>query len=89
MAREIDVPGWKHLVRRPQHWKKQLYLRGRNITVLQVVGPLIVNRRTHQEQAADMELPVEAVLEALAYYRDNQAIINEDVLEEKRRLAHE
>src|SRR5262245_64724872 len=40
---ELAVDPWKHLVGRPHPWRKQLYLRGRNMTARQLVGGMRAN----------------------------------------------
>ena len=40
----LEAPPWLHLVRRPHPWRSQLYLRGRNMTVRQLVGTVKANR---------------------------------------------
>ena len=56
---------WKHLERRPHHWRRQLYTKGRNMTARQLAGAVLSNKMTPEEGACDYDLPVEAVREAL------------------------
>src|SRR5947209_2096968 len=41
---EYPVPGWRHLVYRPHPRRHQLSVRGRNLTVRQLVGSIKANK---------------------------------------------
>lgn len=73
--RETPVEPWKHLVRRRHPWRKQLYVKGRNMTARQLVGAMVANRMTEQETADDYGLPVEVVREALVYVEQDKELI--------------
>lgn len=73
--REAAVEPWQHLVRRQHPWRKQLYLKGRNMTARQLVGSMKANELDEAATAADYRLPVEAVREALAYVERNQELL--------------
>ncbi|MCS6858927.1 MAG: hypothetical protein NZT92_01245 [Abditibacteriales bacterium] len=77
---------YKHLEARPHPWRKQLYIKGRNMTVWQLIAPARAENQTPEEVAKDRGLPLEAVLEAYNYYEKNKALIEAEVEEEKRRL---
>lgn len=77
---------YQYLVARPHPWKKQLFIKGRNMSVKNLVYTLKKERMTPEEIAKDFDLPVDAVLEALHYYEHNKALIELETLEEKRRL---
>ena len=81
---EEDVPPWKHLVRQPESWRKQLYIRGRRLTARHVVGAMASSGRNTEEIARDFEIPIEAVHEAWAYYELNKDLINREIEEENR-----
>ena len=81
--RETPAPPWKYLVVRQHPWRKQLYIKGRNMTVRQLVGDVKANRRTEDEAAANWHLPVEAVREALAYFEANPEVIELDAAQER------
>src|SRR5947209_7048401 len=49
---ERTVEPWEHLVRRPHPWRKQLYLRGRNMTARQLVGGIRANELDEEQAAA-------------------------------------
>jgi uncharacterized protein (DUF433 family) len=73
--RELPAPGWNHLVVRRHPWRRQLFLKGRNMTVRQLVGTVKVDGWSEEEAARNVDLPVEAIREALRY-----AEINRDLL---------
>jgi uncharacterized protein (DUF433 family) len=73
--RETPAPPWKYLVVRKHPWRKQLYVKGRNMTVRQLVGTVMANRFTEEQAAQDLHLPVEAIREALAYFEANPEVI--------------
>jgi hypothetical protein len=63
--REAAVEPWQYLVRRQHPWRKQLYVKGRNMAARQLVGSMKANQLDEAAAAADYRLPVEAVREAL------------------------
>jgi uncharacterized protein (DUF433 family) len=77
---------YQYLVARPEKGRKQLYLKGRNMTVGQLVYKMRANHLSAEQVAADMDLPVEQVLEALAYYQTHRELIESEMEEEKQYL---
>ena len=73
--REAPVEPWQYLVRRRHPWRTQLYVKGRNLTVRQLVGSMKANQFDEAAAAADHRLPVEAVREALAYVERNRELL--------------
>ena len=73
--REAAVAPWQYLVRRQHPWRKQLYVKGRNMTARQLVGSMKANQLDEAAAAADYHLPVEAVREALAYVESNRELL--------------
>src|SRR5262249_24060996 len=67
-AAEVPVPPWRHLAIRPHRWRRQLFVSGRNLTVGHLVMAMRANRQTPEQAAEELDLPVEAVREALCYY---------------------
>ena len=57
------------------------------MTVGQLVSTVRANRYTPEQASDDLELPLEAVSEALAYYADNRALIEMEASEERRRVS--
>jgi uncharacterized protein (DUF433 family) len=82
-----DATPWCFLVARPHAWRRQLCIKGRNMTVGQLVSTITANKLTPAAAAADLELPLEAIQEALAYFAANEALIEMEASEERRRLA--
>jgi len=73
--REAAVEPWQYLVRRQHPWRKQLYVKGRNMTARQLVGSMKANQLDEQAAAADNRVPVQAVREALAYVESNRELL--------------
>ena len=73
--REAAVEPWQYLVRRQHPWRKQLYVKGRNMTARQLVGSMKANQLDEAAAAADYHLPVEAVREALAYVESSRDLL--------------
>ena len=73
--REAAVEPWQYLVRRQHPWRKQLYVKGRNMTARQLVGSMKANQLDEEAAAADHRVPVEAVREALAYVERNRELL--------------
>lgn len=74
-SREKAVEPWGFLVRRQHPWRKQLYIKGRNLTARQLVGAIKANRLDDKEAAANYHLPIQAIREALAYVEDNRELL--------------
>lgn len=77
---------YHHLESRPHPWRKTLWIKGRNMHVWHVVATLLRERETPEETARNFALPVEAVVEALDYYRQQKTLIDAETAEEGRRL---
>jgi uncharacterized protein (DUF433 family) len=78
-AQEAAVEPWQHLVRRQHPWRRQLYIKGRNMTARQLVGSMMANQLNEEETAADFHLPVDAVREAFAYVEQNRELIEKEL----------
>jgi uncharacterized protein (DUF433 family) len=79
---------YRYLEPRPHPWRRQWSLKGRNMTVGQLVYSMRANGMLDDPQAAarTFDLPVEQVREALDYFRRHRALIAQEANEEKRRL---
>lgn len=95
--KELSVPAvapllfehYRYLVMHPEKRRQQPYLKGRNMTVGQLVYKIRANQLTAEQAAADMDLPVEQVVEALAYYHTHRELVESEMEEEKQYLlAH-
>src|SRR5260370_15616024 len=73
--REATVEPWQYMVRRQHAWRKQLYVKGRNMTARQLVGSMKANQLDDEAAAADNHVPVEAVRQALAYVATNPTLL--------------
>jgi uncharacterized protein (DUF433 family) len=93
--KEVNMPAlqplvfqnYQYLTARPHPWKKQLFLKGRNMTVGQLISTMQANNLTVEEAAEDLELPVEQIREAQAYYQTHQTLVDLEAREEGARLA--
>jgi hypothetical protein len=70
---------WKYLVRKPRSAYKQLFVRDRWVAARTLYGQTVGEEaRTPSQVAVDYELPLEVVLEAIAYCKMNPPEIIED-----------
>lgn len=81
-----EAQRWKHLIARPDSWRRQLSLRDRNMTVGQLVSTVYASRMTPDQAAEDLDLPLEVIREALAYYEQNKELVQREAEEERRWL---
>ena len=77
---------FRYLVTRPESGRQQPYLKGRNMTVGQLVYKMRANGMTAQQAAEDMDLPLAQVAEAVAYYETHSDLIEAEAEEEKHTL---
>ena len=77
---------YRYLVERPETGRRQLYLTGRTMTVGQLVYTMRANDLDAEAAAEDLDLPLEQVQEALAYYETHQELIESEAEEERRAL---
>ncbi|HUG94153.1 MAG TPA: hypothetical protein VML55_25215 [Planctomycetaceae bacterium] len=75
-----EVSRWKFLDRKAGSVYKQLFVKGRNVAARTLYGRSVSEEepRTAEQIAADFDLPVEAVLEAIAYCESDPQEIRED-----------
>src|SRR5687768_11434316 len=78
---------YEYLERRSESRRRQLYLTGRNMTVDQLVRGMIANRLSPEAAAANYELPLDQIHEALRYYDRHQDVIERDWQEERAYLV--
>lgn len=72
-------PTYRFLEPKPYKQTRQLGIVGRNMTVWNLVSPIVHERQSPEETAADVDLPLEAVYEALDYYHRNRAMIDAEL----------
>jgi uncharacterized protein (DUF433 family) len=77
---------WKHLAPNPKSAYKQLFLKGRRIRARDLYGMYMSAEEpmTPAQIAADYDLPLEAVEEAIAYCQADPPAIKEDFEREER-----
>jgi hypothetical protein len=81
---EGQEPRWKHLVYRAHPWRRQLSIKGRNITVGQLMSTIRANQYTPEQASENLELPIGVIYEVLAYYDENRDLIALEAAEERR-----
>ena len=77
---------YQYLVARPETGRRQLHLVGRTMTVGQLVYTMRANGLEAEAAAKDLELPLEQVREALAYYETHRELIESEGEEDRRYL---
>lgn len=77
---------YQYLVTRPDKGRRQAYLKGRNLTVGQLVHTMRANGLSAEETAEDLDLPVAQVREAQAYYQVHPEAVEADAEEDTRLL---
>jgi uncharacterized protein (DUF433 family) len=82
-----ELSHWQYLVARPHRWRRQLSIKGRNMTVGQLVSTVRANRYSPEQASDELNLPLQAIKEALAYHAEHRQLIELEANEEKRRLA--
>jgi uncharacterized protein (DUF433 family) len=78
---------WQYLIARPHRWRRQLNVKGRNMTVGQLVSTVRANRYTPEQASEELELPLGAIYEALTYYAEQRELIELEASEERRRIV--
>ncbi len=77
---------YNYLVARPEKGSRQLYLKGRNMTVGQLIYKMRANQLDAEGASEDMDLPVDQIKEAQAYYYTHRDLIESEAAEELRYL---
>lgn len=77
---------YEHLVQRPETGRDQPYLKGRNMTVGQLIYKMRANGLSVEDAAEDMDLPVAQVREAAVYYQVHGERVDSEMAEEVRWL---
>lgn len=85
-GRPTAAEAYSYLEPRRHRWRKQLFLKGRNMAVVHLVYGLRANGWTPEQAAAEYDLPLEQVHEALHYYQRHRDLIEEEQREERRYL---
>lgn len=70
---------WQYLVRKPKSSYRQLFVKDRWVAARTLYGQSLgEDARSPEQLAAEYDLPLEAVLEAIAYCESNPPEIQED-----------
>jgi uncharacterized protein (DUF433 family) len=75
---------YQHLVTRPEKGRRQPYLKGRNMTVGQLIYQMRTNKLTAEQAVEEFSLPLEQVREAQTYYEVHRDVIEAEAEEDKR-----
>jgi uncharacterized protein (DUF433 family) len=78
--------GHAYLEARPGSFYRELFVRGVNLRPSRLVAWMKAEGLTPEQTAADRSLPVEAVLEALDYVKNNADLIAADLQREHQLL---
>lgn len=92
--RELSLPAvalaqfgeYAQLAPRPETGRRQPYLKGRNLTVGQLVYRMRANDQDISEVAEDLDLPISQVREAVAYYEIHRDLVDGEMAEDGRKL---
>jgi len=77
----MDTPSnqWTYLVRKPKSSYKQLFVKDRWVAARTLYGQFVgEDARSAEQLAEDFNVPLEAVLESIAYCQSNPPEIRED-----------
>ncbi|MBI3974631.1 MAG: DUF433 domain-containing protein [Chloroflexi bacterium] len=74
---------YRYLEPRPDSWRRQLHLKGRNLAVGTLLWKMRANGHTPESAAADYDLPLEQIQEALRYGERHREVIERDAAEER------
>jgi len=83
----MKPPRYKYLVARPHEWRQQLHVKGRRLPAASVFKDYRLEGRSPEQLADDWDLPLEAVLECIHYCQENQALLQMEAEEDRRRLG--
>ena len=83
----METVAYKYLESRAHPWRRQLWLRGRNITVGQLVATMRANHLNPEQASADLSLPIAQIAEALLYYAEHRELVDRELREDRKRLA--
>lgn len=81
-----DAGAWRYLIEREHPWQRQMSIKGRRLLASTLWRDLIANGQTLAEAAAEWDLPVEAVEEAVRWCEANRALIALEAQEERLRI---
>ena len=80
---------WRYLEKNPDSWRKQFFIKGRNIKASTIWLDMLLKGFTPEELADDRNLPIETIKEAIQYCQENQELLEQEALEECTELEKE
>lgn len=89
MIRGLDALGqtWTWLVRRDHPWRRQLWIKGRNIPAGDLARTAAIEQWSVEETAAQYDIPIDAVAEALRYAAIARELIDAEEAENRLSIA--
>ena len=84
----VNETRYEHLEVRPGSFYEELFVRGVNLRASRLVAWMQAEGLSPEQAAADRELPLGAVLEAMEYVRNNAQLIAQE-MERERALLRE
>ncbi len=81
----LKQPQYRYLVAHSHPWRRQLFVKGRRLPAASVYKDYLVEHRTPAQLANDWSLPLEAVTECIMYCKENQALLEMEAQEDRRR----
>ena len=77
---------YHHLEPRPGSFYRELFVRGLNLRASRLVSWMETEGLTPEQAAADRQITLEAVCEAVEYVRQNRHLIDDEIGREERLL---
>ncbi|HVB09145.1 MAG TPA: hypothetical protein VNM16_02120 [Bacillota bacterium] len=75
------------LEQRAHPWRRGPWVRGRNLSVGQLVAAMRANDLTPEQAALDLDLPLAQITEALGYYAEHQGLVDAELRADRQRLV--
>src|SRR5207247_173103 len=76
---------WKYLAPRKSSLKQQLCVMGTRLPASVVWNSMLVNHESVEDAARNWDIPIEAVEEIVKYCEENEALLDAEDQEERRR----
>ena len=74
---------WTWLVRRDHSWRRQLWIKGRNLTAGDLARTIEIEEWTAERAAQEFDIPLEAVVEARRYAETARELISAEEAENR------
>lgn len=82
-----DAAQWSFLVQRPHPWRRQLFIKGTRLAAATVWADVVANDQTVEQAAAEWDLPLDAVREAIRYCEQHRDLLAMEAREERQQAA--